>query len=59
MNELGKALDIYLHKYDHILLIDDFNSVISKRSTYDFCKVYQIYLPVLKTEKTHPLLTFC
>ena len=26
MNELGKALDIYLHKYDHILLIGDFNS---------------------------------
>ena len=37
MNELGKAPDIHLHKYDHILLIDDFNSEISKRSMYDFC----------------------
>ena len=29
MNELGKSLDIYLHKYDHILLIGGFNSEIS------------------------------
>ena len=36
INELGKALDIYLHKYDHILLIGDFNSVTSERSIHDF-----------------------
>ena len=36
MNELGKALDIYLHKYDHILYIGDFNSEISERSIHDF-----------------------
>ena len=35
MNELGKGLDIYLHKYDHILLIGDFNSEISERSLHD------------------------
>ena len=32
MNELGKTLHIYLHKYDHILLIGDSNSEISERS---------------------------
>ena len=42
MNELGKALDIYLHKYDHILLIGDFNSEISERSIHDFCNVYNL-----------------
>ena len=41
MNELGKALDICLHKY-HILLIGDFNSEISERSTHDFCNVYNL-----------------
>ena len=39
MNELGKALDIYLHKYDHILLTGDFNSEISERSIHNFCNV--------------------
>ena len=42
MNELGKALDIYLHKYDHILLIGDLNSEISERSMHDFCNVYNL-----------------
>ena len=42
MNELGKALDIYLHKYDHILLNGDFNSEISERSMHDFCNVYNL-----------------
>ena len=42
MNELGKALDIYLHKYDHILLIGDFNSEISEISIHDFCHVYNL-----------------
>ena len=41
MNELGKALDICLRKY-HILLIGDFNSEISERSTHDFCNVYNL-----------------
>ena len=40
MNEFGKALDIYLHIYDHILLIGDLNSEISERSIHDFCNVY-------------------
>ena len=42
MNELGKALDIYLHKYDYILLIGNFNSEISERSIHDFCNVYNL-----------------
>ena len=42
MNELGKALDIYLHKYDHILLVGDFNSEISEISIHDFCNVYNL-----------------
>ena len=42
MNELGKALAIYLHKYDHILLIGDFNSEISERPMHDFCNVYNL-----------------
>ena len=42
MNELGKALDIYLHKYDHILLVGDFNSEISELSIHDFCNVYNL-----------------
>ena len=42
MNELGKALDIYLHKYYHILLIGDFNSEISEISIHDFCNVYNL-----------------
>ena len=37
MNELGKAVDINLHKYDHTLLIGDFNSEISERSIHDLC----------------------
>ena len=45
MNELGKALDIYLLKYDHILLIGDFNSEISERSIHDFCNVYNLETP--------------
>ena len=42
MNELGKALDIYLHNYDHILLIGDFNSEISEKSIHYFCNVYNL-----------------
>ena len=42
MNELGKVLDIYLHKYDLILLIGDFNSEISEKSMHDFCNVYNL-----------------
>ena len=42
MNELGKALDIYLHKYDYILLIGNFNSEINERSIHDFCNVYNL-----------------
>ena len=42
MNELGKALDTYFHKYDHILLIGDFNSEISERLTNDFFNVYNL-----------------
>ena len=44
MNELGKAFDIYLQKYNHVLLIGDFNSErsISERSMYDFCNVYKL-----------------
>ena len=37
MNELGKAVDINLNKYDHTLLIGDFNSEISERSIHDLC----------------------
>ena len=42
MNELGKALDIYLHKYHHILLVGDFNYEVSERSIHDFCNVYNL-----------------
>ena len=42
MNALGKALHIYLHKYDHILFIGDFNSEISERSIHDFCNIYNL-----------------
>ena len=42
MNELGKTPDIYLHKYDHILLIGDFNSEISERLIHGFCNVYNL-----------------
>ena len=42
MNELGKALDIYLHKYGHILPIGHFSSEISERSMHDFCNVYNL-----------------
>ena len=42
LNKYGKALDIYLHKYDHILLIGDFNSEMSERSIHDFCNVYNL-----------------
>ena len=42
MNELGKVLDIYLHKYDLILLIGDFNSETSEKSMHDFCNVYNL-----------------
>ena len=42
MNELEKALDIYLHKYDHNFLIVDFNLEISERSIHGFCNVYNL-----------------
>ena len=42
MNELEKVLDIYLHKYDHNLLIGDFNLEISERSIHGFCNVYNL-----------------
>ena len=44
MNELGKAFDIYSQKYNHVLLISDFNSErsIGERSIYDFCNVYNL-----------------
>ena len=42
LNELGKVIDTYLHKYDHIHLIDNFNSDISERSIHDFCNVYNL-----------------
>ena len=42
MNELGKGIDIYLHKYDHVLLIGDYNSEIRERSMLDFCNVYNL-----------------
>ena len=53
MNELGKALDIYLHKYD--LLTGDFNSEISERSMYDFCNVYNLEsLSNTEIQRTNP-----
>ena len=42
MNELEKTLDIYLRKYDHNLLIGDFNLEISERSIRGFCNVYNL-----------------
>ena len=42
MNESGKVLDIYLHKYDHILLIGNFNSEISEISRHDLCNIYNL-----------------
>ena len=42
INELGKTLNIYLHKNDHILLIGRFNSEISKKLLHDFCNVYNL-----------------
>ena len=42
MNKLGKALDIYLQKHDHFLVIDDFNSEISEKSMHDFYNVYNL-----------------
>ena len=60
MDELGKTLDIYLHKYYHILVIGDFNLEINERSIHDSCNVYNLErLLVLKIRKTHPVLTFC
>ena len=61
MNELGKALDIYLHKFDHILLTGEFISEISERSFLKFCmsiiyNVYQTHIPVLKILKTNTAL---
>ena len=64
INVLRKALGIYLHKYDHILLIGDFileineiSSMISVMSIIQ--KVYQTQLPVLKIQRNHPVMTFC
>ena len=42
MNELGKALDIYLHKYDHVLFTDGFSSEISERLIHDLCNIYNL-----------------
>ena len=42
MNKLGKSLDIYLHKYDDILLIGDFSSEVNERPIHDFCNVYNL-----------------
>ena len=42
MNELEKTLDIYLRKYDHNLLIGDFNLEISERLIRGFCNVYNL-----------------
>ena len=63
MNELGKALKNYLHKYDHILLIGDFGSEIKERSMDDFCNVYKIESlsntpTLIRTQRTHLPLTF-
>ena len=63
MDKLGKVFDIYLHKYDHILLICDFNSKISERLIYNFCNVYNLEILLntpncFKNPETHPALTF-
>ena len=44
MSELGKAFDIYLQKYNHVLLIGDFSSErsISERSMHNSCNVYNL-----------------
>ena len=42
MNEFGKAFDIYLHNYDHVLLIGDFNLEINERPMHDFFNVYNL-----------------
>ena len=42
MDELRKALNIYLHKYYHILVIGDFNLEINERSIHDSCNVYNL-----------------
>ena len=42
INESGKVVDIYLQKYDHFLLISDFNMEISERSMHDFCNAYNL-----------------
>ena len=58
MNELGKAFDIYLQKYNHVLLIGDFNSErsVSKRSMYDFCNVYNLESLSKTTNSREPIL---
>ena len=64
-NELGKAFDIYLKKYNHALLIGDFNSErsISERSMHDFCNVYNLESlsktpTCFKFQKIYPALIF-
>ena len=43
MHHLRKGLDIYVNKYDNILLLGDFNSETSENYLNDFCNVYNLW----------------
>ena len=42
MHHLNKGLDVYMNKYDNILLLGDFNSETSENYLNDFCNIYNL-----------------
>ena len=42
LEQLGSTLDMYLSKYDNILLLGDFNSECTESSMEEFCDTYNV-----------------
>ena len=42
LKQLGTSLDIYLSKYDNVLLLGDFNSESIEPAMVDFEKIYNL-----------------
>ena len=40
LNEVGPLLDYYMSKYDHFILLGDYNSEVGEEDMNEFCDVY-------------------
>ena len=42
LEKIGNTLDLYLEKYDNILLMDDYNCEVVGQAMHVFCETYNL-----------------